>query len=233
MIRGVLFDLDDTLTDHHTASARAATHWAHDHGLHGDLSELSARWAEVSNRHYAAYQRRELTVLEQQRARVREFLPHLDLRNDDAAQAVFEQYGRLYRRATTAYADARPALERARAAGLAVGVLTNGEDPVQRAKLEQAALDGLIDQVVASSTLPWSKPDARAFHAACARIGTEPGETLMIGDNLTVDVHGARRAGLPAVWVDRHGIGETPEPPPLLGGVRLASLDGLFETVAR
>lgn len=225
MISAVLLDLDDTLMDHQSAAARAVWHWAHELGLPGTPEELAQRWAMISNRHYAAYQRRELTVREQQQARVREFLPHLDLTGDTAAQAAFDAYAERYRAAWSSYPDARPVLERARAAGIRTGVLTNGEEPMQRAKLERGGLADLVDVFVASSTMPWSKPDPRAFHAACARLGSEPGRTLMVGDNLTVDVHGARAAGLPAVLVDRHGAHDQS---PLHGAVRMTSLDGLF-----
>lgn len=225
VIRAVLFDLDDTLTDHHTAAGRAVVHWAHEHRLAGRPAELAQRWTAISNRHYSAYQRRELTVAQQQRLRAREFLHHLDLGDDAAAQAAFDRYAELYRAASTAHADARPALERAHAAGLAVGVLTNGEDSVQRAKLARAGLTPLVDVFVASSSLPWSKPDRRAFHTACGRLGVEVAGVLMVGDNLVADVHGARDAGLPAVLVDRFDAHAEAD---LRGAVRVASLNPLF-----
>lgn len=221
VIRAVLFDLDDTLMDHQAAADRAVVHWAASMGLTGDPEELAARWTSVSNRHYSRYQRRELSVQEQQRARVREFLPHVDLRADPDAQAAFDAYVTLYRSAWTAFPDAGPALRRARAAGLRVGVLTNGEDAVQRAKAARGRLDGLVDAFVASSTLPWSKPDARAFHAACELLGSEPEGTLMVGDSLPVDVLGARAAGLPALLVDRFDRHREAD---LRGAVRVRSL---------
>lgn len=223
----MLFDLDDTLMDHQTAAARAVAVWAAEHGLHDDPRELAERWVAVSNRWYHRWQLREVTVGEQQQARVREFLPHLDLTDDDAAQGVFDAYGACYRAASIAFTDARPALERALAAGLAVGVLTNGDAAVQHAKLERGGLDDLVDAFVPSSDLPWSKPDPRAFRHACDLLGSEPASTLMVGDSLTNDVHGARSAGLPAVLLDRHGAAEDAD---LRGAVRVRSLDDLAFT---
>lgn len=222
VIRAVLFDLDDTLMDHQSAADRAVVVWAAELGLSDDAPTLTARWTDVSNRHYLRFQQRELTAVEQQRARVREFLPHLDLRHDAAAEAVFDDYVGRYRSAWTAFADARPALERARSAGLRVGVLTNGEERFQRGKLARGRLEDVVDEFVASSTLPWSKPDARAFHTACGRLGTDPSETLMVGDSLANDVHGARGADLPAVLLDRHDAHRDAD---LRGAVRVRSLD--------
>ena len=224
MISAVLFDLDDTLMDHQTAAARAVAVWADEHGLRGEPGDLAERWVAVSNRWYHRWQLRELTVGEQQRARVREFLPHLDLTRDDAAQAAFDAYADCYRAAWTPFPDARPALERARAARLAVGVLTNGIGEFQRAKLERAGLTDLVDAFVPSSELPWSKPDPRPFHTACARLGSDPASTLMVGDSLPHDVHGARAAGLPAVLLDRYDAARHAD---LRGGVRVRSLDDL------
>ena len=227
VIRAVLLDLDDTLMDHQTAAGRAVAHWAESMGLHGHPDELAARWTVVSNRHYSRFQQRELTAREQQRERAREFLPHLDLRDDAAAQAAFDAYLVLYRAAWTAFPDAAPALRRARAAGLRVGVLTNGEERMQAAKLERGGLAGLVDTMVASSTLPWSKPDPRSFLAACERLASAPAETLMVGDSLPLDVHGARAAGLPAVLLDRYDAHPAAD---LRGAVRVRALAGLAFT---
>ncbi|RMG29143.1 MAG: TIGR01458 family HAD-type hydrolase [Gammaproteobacteria bacterium] len=45
------------------------------------------------------------------------------------------------------------------------------------------------------------KPAAPFFHAALERLGTEPGETVMIGDDIRGDIGGAREAGLRALLV--------------------------------
>ncbi|WP_161952535.1 HAD-IA family hydrolase [Actinoplanes sp. TFC3] len=42
------------------------------------------------------------------------------------------------------------------------------------------------------------KPDPKAFHDACARIGTPPADCLLI-DDLPANVEGAQAAGLQAV----------------------------------
>ena len=47
------------------------------------------------------------------------------------------------------------------------------------------------------------KPDARIFAEACRRLGFAPDEVLHVGDDLELDVRGARDAGLQVVWVCR------------------------------
>jgi putative hydrolase of the HAD superfamily len=49
------------------------------------------------------------------------------------------------------------------------------------------------------------KPDARFFHAAAKLAGVAPHEMLHLGDDVALDVVGAREAGMQALWVNRGG----------------------------
>lgn len=200
----VLFDLDDTLVDQETAAREAVVRWVAQRGLAGTPEETAARWALVSEHHYRRYQLRELTFEEQRRARVREFLPEAELATDEAADRAFADYLALYEAAWRVFPDAVPTLRRARRAGLAVGILTNGDHAHQTLKLELTGLTDEVDRLVASSTLSAAKPDPAAFREACALLDADPARTLMVGNSLEHDVHGAREAGLEAVLLDRH-----------------------------
>lgn len=201
----MLLDLDDTLVDHQGAADAAVVAWAAEHGIHDP--GVRRRWAAVSAVHYGRYQRRELSFADQRRARVRELL---SLEVDDTdADDLFTGYLRRYEAGWRLFDDARPALRRARSAGLVVAVLTNGDEEQQRRKLHLVGLEDEVDVLVASSSLPAGKPDVRAFRGALARIGAHAEEALMIGDSLEEDVRGALRAGLDAVLVDRSGDGRS------------------------
>ncbi|MDT9594792.1 HAD family hydrolase [Nocardioides zeae] len=207
-LAAVLFDLDDTLVDHRGASRAGLESWAAGLGLGGTSDELAARWTALEMRHFSAYQRGETTFAGQRRARVRAFLPHLDLRDDTLADAEFAGYLAGYERAWRAFGDAADALRRASAAGLRVAVLTNGDERQQRAKVERTGLARLLDAlgapVLVSSTLRAAKPDPRAYALACGRLGVPTGAALMVGDSVANDVVGARSAGLAAVLLDRY-----------------------------
>jgi len=207
--RTVFFDLDDTLVDQETAAVDAAVAWAAEHGVHDE--DVAQRWMSISEFHYARYQRRELTFAQQRRARAREFLS-LDVGDDDA-DAVFAGYLQRYEAGWTLFDDAIPALRRARAAGLSPVIFTNGDEDHQRKKLDMLGLDSESDALIASSSLPAGKPDARAFQGALERVGARAQEALMIGNSLEKDVRGAQRAGLRAILIDRHGRQRDPDVP--------------------
>lgn len=200
----MIFDLDDTLIDHTSAARTASVEWGRGHGLVGSDDEIARTWSAIAAPHYRRYQLRETTFEGQKRARVREFLPHLDLAVDDAADGAFRGYADVYRANWTCFADAVPALRRVREAGLIAAVLTNGDGTHQRLKLERVGLVDEVDRVFTSDEFPLGKPDPAPFLGTCSALGIEPGEALMVGDSLGADVEGALGAGLRAVLLDRH-----------------------------
>jgi len=57
------------------------------------------------------------------------------------------------------------------------------------------------------------KPDPRVFRRALERAGCSPTEVLHVGDSWEADVLGARAAGIPALWLDRGGLGPERDSP--------------------
>jgi putative hydrolase of the HAD superfamily len=204
-MKAVIFDLDDTLFDHTTSATTAVRDWVSGLGF-TPTDDLIAQWFEIERRCFDAWLDGTVSHEGQRRQRLREFLPLIghpvpagDLELDNA----YEVFLTRYRRHWAAFPDARPALEIARSNGWRIGVLTNGSTLQQNSKLAAIGLAGLMDVVSTSQSLGFSKPAAEAYHLTCEALGVEPAETLMIGDNLELDVVGARAAGLTAQHLDR------------------------------
>lgn len=103
----------------------------------------------------------------------------------------------------------RPLFQRLRSEGLQIGVLSNTIWPRswhQEFFRRDGVLD-LIDGDVYTSELPWTKPDARAFHAAMVAVEVDdPGRCVYVGDRLFDDVWGARQAGMRTVYIPHSTI---------------------------
>lgn len=92
-----------------------------------------------------------------------------------------------------------------RRAGFRVGVVSNAEGRVEQ-DLMRAGFEGLLDTVVDSHVVGVAKPDPEIFRIALAQLSA-PAETAMfLGDVPSVDVEGARAAGLIPVLLDRHDL---------------------------
>ena len=78
-------------------------------------------------------------------------------------------------------------------------ILTNGFNDVQYIKLEKSKLSGYFKSVVTSDSAGYKKPMASIFKHAIDKADAYIHESIMIGDNLEADVHGALNIGLDAI----------------------------------
>ena len=96
-------------------------------------------------------------------------------------------------------------LHRLRAAGVRIGLLTNGAASLQREKIETSGLGLFFDAAVVSGELGTGKPAPEIFHHLLERLGGSPGEALMVGNSLARDIVGGKRAGLATCWLALEG----------------------------
>lgn len=203
-----MFDLDGTLVDHDGALRQGLIGWLTSKELATEdqcAGGLVALWDEVAERLFPAFRSGEITFQEQRRRRLREFLPHLDMRvdrlDDAALDLIFEDYLEHYESAWSAFDDVIPCL--ASLHGLRVAVLSNGDQAQQEDKLRRTGLDGRFEIIMTSSALGAAKPDPEAFRLACERLSADPATVTYVGDRLDVDAKAATAAGLRGVWLNR------------------------------
>ncbi|ACB34829.1 HAD-superfamily hydrolase, subfamily IA, variant 3 [Leptothrix cholodnii SP-6] len=98
------------------------------------------------------------------------------------------------------YADVIPALDRL-AARFPLLALSNGN-----AELAATGLSRWFCGSVSARSAGVAKPDVRIFRSACEQLGRAPAQVMHIGDDLALDVDGARAAGLQTAWVRRDGV---------------------------
>lgn len=119
----------------------------------------------------------------------------------DAAAATILREHRLsnaWRRIGT---GVRESLERLRAAGLKLAVVSNSEGTIEQMLIEIQLRD-LFDAVLDSSVVGFTKPDPRIYHLALERVGVPASDALMVGDSPSADVDGAHAVGLRAALID-------------------------------
>ena len=199
-IRTITLDLDDTLWAIHPVIKRAeqrlhawiAEHYPRITEMFGP-DELQILRAEVleefkEHTHDLTYVRRMVLT------RLGEAAGYGDSYVDEA----FEVFS-TFRNDVTLFPETRPALVALRERYALVAV-TNGN-----ADLEKIGIRDLFDGVVSAATAGAPKPESAIFDMAVAAGGASAAQTLHVGDHPLYDVHGARGAGLRAVWVNRNG----------------------------
>lgn len=209
-VDGVLLDIDDTLVDTRAAfgagiAAIAAAYLPH---LGRDeVAQALAMWRADASGHYRRHTRGELTSPQQRMLRAREL--HERFGGPALDEASFAAWDEVWRDgfegAWRAHDDAAATVRALREAGYAVGALTNAVADLSERKLARCGLADDVPLLVSLDTLGFGKPDPRVFHQACRRLGTAPGRTAYVGDELDTDALAASAAGLRGIWLDRPG----------------------------
>ena len=115
------------------------------------------------------------------------------------------------------------------------GIITNGELEFQTAKIVRLALDGRVEQVIASGDVGIAKPEAGIFHEAVERFrrSRPVSAAAYVGDRLRTDAIGAARAGLVGVWLNRHGVEPADDEAAEASAAGVIEIRGLDELVAQ
>lgn len=81
-------------------------------------------------------------------------------------------------------------------------IITNGFEEVQYGKLKNSGLGAYFTRIITSEAAGSKKPDPAIFNYALKQAGAMASESLMIGDDLDVDMAGARQVGIDQLYVN-------------------------------
>jgi len=142
----------------------------------------------------------------------------------EEAIARFERhYAALVGTEANLYPGALEGVRRLHAAQRHLAVVTNKPRAFTMALLQRVNVDSMIPVVVAGDDGIPRKPAGDMLRAACEKMGSHPGETLMLGDSDN-DVIAARAAGCP-VWCVPYGYNAGRAPETLACDRLVASVD--------
>lgn len=112
--------------------------------------------------------------------------------------------------ALPAHPDVRPALDRLRAAGLRMAVLTNSTEKSAKAQMHRAGLTDYFDAVLSADAVQRYKPAREAYAHAARELKVDLGEIRLVAAH-GWDVAGALAAGCRAAFVARPGKALNPK----------------------
>ena len=212
-LRGILFDVGDTLIAPHPSFLELFALVMHEQGyevtpaeVEEALQTVGRSVSEVIGSEATAASERWSTSEEKSRRFWRRLygamLAHWGI--PDAEGAIF---GALYSRFTRPdsyrlFPDVVPALEACREAGLVLGIVSNFEAWLED-MLAGLGVAPFFATVVISGKEGIEKPDAEIFRRALERSGLDPAETAFVGDHPRVDIAAAAELGMTGVLIDR------------------------------
>ncbi|MEI7595193.1 MAG: YjjG family noncanonical pyrimidine nucleotidase [Bacteroidota bacterium] len=81
-----------------------------------------------------------------------------------------------------------------------LGIITNGFEEIQYHKLKISGLNKYFDVVITSEEAGFKKPNPRIFEYALSKINAKAEESIMIGDDIEIDILGAKNAGISQIY---------------------------------
>ena len=87
-----------------------------------------------------------------------------------------------------------------------IHLITNGFLEVQSIKMQASGLDKMIDSSFISEVVGFKKPDHRIFFHAMNEVGGNIENSVMIGDDLSVDIIPAKEIGMKHIYFNRKKI---------------------------
>ncbi|CAM4376332.1 HAD family hydrolase [Paenibacillus tarimensis] len=216
--KAVFFDLDDTLYDQLIPFHNAAERY-----VPGELlakvpaSDLFRTMRKHSDALWEPYLRGELPLDVMRVQRIQKAFAEFDIHlEEEACSKIQDEYlaeqGRI--KLLPGIADCLTELKQS---GWTIGVITNGPAEHQRRKAAALQIDWFIpeEHIFISGAVGIAKPDARIFEHANRVTGTQPENSIYIGDSWANDVVGARAAGWQCIWYNKRGAepgeGQMPE----------------------
>lgn len=225
----IFFDIDGTLLDDATAERTAALAFRDQHrSLFASADDAFVHlWRTSAATQWLRYERGELSFTDQRRARmIALFATAGCVLSPVEADRLFRVYLQHYEQSWSLFPDVLPCLDAL--ASLPLGIISNGDQAQQLAKLERMGIRSRFATVIVSGAVGVAKPAPAIFLEACRRIGHSPRHCVHVGDGLATDALASTAAGLRGVWLQR-----APDGDPREGVIMIRSLSDMAEIINR
>jgi putative hydrolase of the HAD superfamily len=206
-IRVIFFDAAGTLFDVRGSVGALYRDIARRHGVDATADELNASFRfAFKAKTDGTFARHNRLGLEAEKAWWRDLVWSIfgERMDKSTFENYFEDVFDFFRKSTAwvLFDDTRSSLDRLRAAGYRLAVISNFDS-----RLLDVLADLEIDDKFENVYLSWhfgaAKPDESIFRHALEGMGALPSEALHVGDSIEEDLEGALSVGLRAVLIDR------------------------------
>lgn len=198
----IFFDLDRTLWDFEQNKVDALRDLFFDYNLDNvfpDVMTFINTFTRNNDYLWDKYIKGELTkdVLRYKRFEVT--LQDYSTKNEKLAKTLGEEYLKIMPLKTALINGTRDLLEYL-SPKYKLHIISNGFNEVQFPKLERCHIAKYFEWVVTSENAGYHKPDPRVFGYSLSKANAKKEESIMIGDDLEIDIVGAKKFGMDQVY---------------------------------
>lgn len=199
----LFFDLDRTIWDFDRNSKETIKELFEKYEIEKkcrvNYNDFFASYKEINNTLWDLYRRQEITKEVLSVKRFFLTFEHFGLKDGELAANFGEDYIKNSPRKTILFPGAVEALEKL-SKKYQLHIITNGFEEVQDIKLKVSGLNKYFNKIITSERAGYKKPDRKIFEFALKEAKAKPEESLMIGDDLKVDIIGAKEMDMDQVY---------------------------------
>lgn len=206
--RHLFFDLDRTLWDFDAAAEVAFERIYEQYHLRElgipSAHEFHMVYHPLNEKLWELYRADQITKDELNRTRFLKPLEHYGIHDVELADHLSEDYVYWSPRIVRLVPGTMELLEYLKPK-YHLHLITNGFEEVQHTKLSGSGMEPYFETLTVSEEVGVKKPNPEIFRYALKKAGATPEESLMIGDEMAVDIDGARAAGIDQVFFNATG----------------------------
>lgn len=206
-MKHIFFDLDRTLWDFEKNSEQALNMLYEDLKLGNHIKDFDTffkSYKKINAKLWNSYGSGKITKAVLRVKRFEDTLKSFQVDAPDIANQLAEGYVAISPRQTNIFPNTHETLQDLKKEGMELHIITNGFKEVQFIKLENCGLLNYFDVIICSEDVGKNKPAPEIFTHTMNLANAKPEESVMIGDDLRVDVQGAERVGMTGVLFDPH-----------------------------
>ncbi|MCC6690098.1 MAG: noncanonical pyrimidine nucleotidase, YjjG family [Bacteroidia bacterium] len=201
--KNIFFDFDHTLWDADTNAYGALNdlyrkHSLHEKGIHS-FEEFVKKYIEVNELFWDYYAKGKVGKQTLRYQRFLLTLKHFGVKNYDLSYTLTEEYTDLASNRGAVQPHTYEVLNYLRKK-YTIHILTNGFEEIQLVKMRASKLDKYFNTIITADKAGAKKPSPEIFEYALNKTKAVKSESLMVGDNLEVDIAGARAVGIDQVF---------------------------------
>ncbi len=225
----LLFDADHTLLDFRATARQAFFRTMRHFGIEVEEAHF-LHYEQLNHQYWQAYESGRIDVRELRLGRWQAFLEALREWRDPAE--LNDCYLEAVGQSAILLEGAQDLLDRLKADGWRMGLVTNGLSRVQRPRLRLSGLERYFDFAVISDEVGSAKPQRAFFDHAFRQMEPvlerrpRPDEVLVVGDSLEADIKGGRDYGCHTCWFNPEG---KPRPDAIAPHYEVRRLDAIAE----
>ncbi len=198
-IKHVFFDLDHTLWDFETNSAKAYEICFIENHIDIDLKEFLGKYIDINFNYWKLYREEKVTKEALKYGRLREAFDAINFTISDALiNQIAVKYLEYLPKFNTLFDGTIEILEYLQPK-YKLHIITNGFSEVQHHKMEQAGIKQYFTELITSESVGVKKPNPKIFNFALNKASAKAHNSMMIGDSFEADIQGAIHVGMRAI----------------------------------